>query len=232
MRHGEEEGVIDRLAVPLPGRHYVGHSVRELAEVVERNVPQSHERRHRFDVDGEGDGIPQRSVGVGEGAIQVGVRAGWSGGDDLARAHEDVHGADRLVGQAVPEAARLDPQPGDRPTEGNRAQLRDHQRHHATCQRRVDNGLVGRHSLNGRGASRWVDVDNAGQTRDVQTWSQGGGAGPEEVGRPLGQPDRHARVQARETLGHRLHSGLVLSPGHHRTLTSSRRCRRGGSLRG
>ena len=105
----------------------------------------------RLQLDGEAERIPQRAVGVGEGR-GTGPRARRrAGDDDLAVAGEDLRLEHRLVRQPGPERGRLDAQAGDRPAEGDRAQLRDDKGHEAVRKGRGDQVLVRRHALDARG---------------------------------------------------------------------------------
>ena len=215
---------VDRFLRPRPRRDDLADRRDERPKILERQMAQADEGRHRFDVDGERDGIPEGAVGVGEGAVELRVGPVRGGGDDLPGPDEDVHRADRLVRQAVAEAARFDAQPGHRAAEGDGAQLRDDQRHDTPSQGRLDESLVGRHALHGRRPRVGVDVQHGGEAGAVQSGPARGRPGSEEIGRPFGQPGRLPRIESGVTVGEQAHGGpvFVVGPGRHRDLTSSR----------
>ena len=201
---------VDRLAVPGTRRDDLPDRLGQRLQRVERQVSQPDERRHRLDVDGERHGIPEGAVGVGEGAKEVSVRARRRRGDDLARADEDVHRADRFVRQPVPETARLDPQASHGTAHGDGAQLRHDERHDPGREGGVDDALVGRHPLHRRGPGHRVDVDHPGQRRHIQARTHRGRPRAEQVGRPLGQPHGDVRVEVLVVEEECAHGGCVL----------------------
>ena len=188
---GEHDAVeeVDRLAVPGAGPHDLADGVLDVGQRPEPDVLQRHVGVHALELDGEAERIPQRAVGVREGVEQVRVVALRARDDDLAVTGEDLGLEHRLVREAGPERGRLDAQAGDRPAEGDRAQLRDDEGHEAVRKRRGDEVLVGRHPLDARRAAHRVEVDDVGQVRDVEP-GRVGRALAEEVGRALSQPDR------------------------------------------
>ena len=107
---------------------------------------------------------------------------------------------DRLVGQAVAEAGRLDAEAADRAAEGDRAQLRDDVGDQAVGQGRVDEVLVGAHALHVGGAAprRRSRSRRRGRRRRARA-RRVAGARSEEVGGLLGQPHGLARPGWRRT---------------------------------
>ena len=156
-------------------------------------MAQPHEAVDPLQLDLEAQRVAERAVGVGEGPEQVGVLVVGAGHDDLTGPGEDLHLADRLVRQAVAEGRGLDPEPGDRPAEGDGLELRDDQRHRPDRQGRVDEPFVGGHPLHLGDQPLGVDRQDVVELADVQAGHVETLAGAEEVGGALGQPDRLTR---------------------------------------
>ncbi len=226
---GLERGAVetvDALSLPAAGVGDLLHGAGQRVGVVEADVAQRDVGRHLLEVDDEPRGVAQRAVGVRERVEQV---VAGVDGDDLAVAGEDVHLAHRLVRQAVAEAGRLDAQAGDGAAEGDGAQLGHHQRDQAVGQRGRDEVLVGAHALDLGGARVRVDLEHAGQARDVEAGGGGGAAVPEQVRGLLGQAHRPARRDPGVGLPQPLHRLPVPAPDvlgivarHGRTTYSSR----------
>ena len=115
-------------------------------------MAQVHERLHGLELDGERQGVAESAEGVREPVEQVRVLVVGGGADDAAVAGQDLHLDDRLVRHPVAQRSGLDAQPGDRPAEGDRLELRDHQRHQPVPQRRVAQVLVSGHAADPGGA--------------------------------------------------------------------------------
>ena len=111
-------------------------------------------------------------------------------GEHLAGAGQDVHLQHRLVRQTVAERGGLDAEPGDRPAERDRLQLRHHQRRQPVGQRGGDEVLVCTHPGHIGGPGVGIDRDDARQPRCVQAPDSVLGPRPEQVRRGFGQPNR------------------------------------------
>ena len=208
--------------------------LRQQPGVVEAHVAQRDVGADRLELDAQPGGVAERAVGVGEGVEQL---VAGPGGDHLAGAGEHVHLDDRLVRQAAAEAGGLDAEAGDRAAEGDRAQLRDDERHQAVGQRRVDEVLVGRHAGHVGGAGLGVDEDHPVEAADVEAGRVRRLAGPEEVGGLLRQPDRLTWGDGGVRRAQPLDRARVLRPRHFpgshgvQLSASRRRLRRAGRSR-
>ena len=76
------------------------------------------------------------------------------------------------------------------PPEGDGLELGHHQRHQAVGQGGVDEMLVGGHALHVGGPSLSIHLDHPVEGRHVEAGAGSSGAGPEQIGRLLGQPHR------------------------------------------
>jgi hypothetical protein len=161
-------------------------------------VAQADVRLHRLELDAQPQGVAEGAVAVGQAAEQVGVRPVGGHVQELARAGEDVHVEHRLVGRAVAEAAALDAEPDHRAAERDRLELRHDERHQSVGERRVDELLVRRHAEHVGGARHRVDLEDAGEHRDVEAALRRVGAGAEQVARRLAQAHRCVGGQRRQ----------------------------------
>ncbi len=176
-------------------------------------MAQGDERLDGLEGDAQAGGVAERAVGVGEPVEEVCVLALGAGRDDLARAGEDVHLQDRLVGQAAAERRRLDAEAGHRTAQGDGLELGHHQRRQSVGQGRLHEVLVGAHPLDVRGARLRVDRDHAPQPGHVQARCVGGGSGTEQVGRLLGEPDRRVRRDGAIARGEPAHRKVMAGMG-------------------
>jgi hypothetical protein len=157
-------------------------------------MPERDVGRHRFESDPQPGGVAEAAVGVGERVEQV---VAGPDGDHLAGAGEDVHLEHGLVREPAAEAGRLDAETGDRATQRDGAQLWDHERDQPVREGRVDQVLVGAHALH-LGDRRTfgrvgIDLDDPGQTTDVQARRGARGSRTEQVGGLLRQSHRITR---------------------------------------
>ena len=77
----------------------------------------------------------------------------------------------------------------------------------------VDQMLVGGHALDVGGTSLGVDLDHPVEGRHVETRAGGPDAGPEQIGRLLGQPHRLPRRDVAVRRLQALHPVPVVGPG-------------------
>ena len=63
--------VVDRPALEAPGRDDAVQRGHQICECMEAQVSERDERLHGLELDAQADGIAQRAVGIGEGAVQV-----------------------------------------------------------------------------------------------------------------------------------------------------------------
>ena len=216
-----EHGAVHEVG-PVPLVTALGPDLRDRLHaglgVVEAEVPQVHERRHRLQLDRQRQGVAQSPVGVGEPAEQVRVLVVRGGRHHLAVAGQDLHGQDGLVRHAEAQRGGLDAQAGDRAPQGDRLQLGHHERHQSVPQRRVRQVLIGGHAAHHGGAGLRVHVQHPAERGDVQLGDPGAGrliAEPEQVGGALGQPHLRPGWHRRVGLLEAGHRGLVrlLQPG-------------------
>ncbi len=181
---------------PVPAQAAVLRDLRDRRHAGVRifitEMAQVHERRRRLELDGEGERVAERPVGVGEAPVERVMGVPGGGRDHAAVAGEDLHLGHRLVRHSAAQRAGLDAQAGDRAAERDRLQLRHDQRHQAVPQGGVGEVLVGRHAADDRRARRRVDAQHAPERRHVEAGRGAAAAEPEQVRRPLGQPDRAA----------------------------------------
>ena len=147
------------------------------------------------------------------------------GGDHLAGPGEDVELQHRLVRHPVAEGGRLDPQTADRAAEGDRLQLRDHERRQPVRQRGCDEILVGAHPGHVGRPGVAVDRDHPGQSRGVQPGCPVLLAEAEQVGGRLGQPDGGFRRDGPIAGQEPLHAGGVHGTRHGRCSGHDRHAR-------
>ena len=205
------------VAAEAPFRGDLGDRVHAVIRRREREMAQVHEGLHGLELDGERQGVAERAEGVREAVEQIRVLVVGGGADDAAVAGQDLHLDDRLVRHPVAQRSGLDAQPGDRPAEGDRLELRDHQRHQPVPQRRVAQVLVGGHAADPGGAAGRVDFQHVTEGGDVQPARSRGArrglrdavAEPEEVRGALGQADGSPGRQRRVGLAQPGHGGLV-----------------------
>ena len=135
---------------------------------VEREVAQVHVRPDRFELDGEGEGVAERPVGVREATEQVGVLVVVGGDDDAAVAGQDLQLGDGLVRHAVAQRGGLDAEAGDRAAEGDRLELGHHQRHQLVRERGVAEVLVGGHAPDAGRPGDGIDAQHVAERGDVK----------------------------------------------------------------
>ena len=91
--------------------------------------------------------VPESAVRIGEAVEKIPVRVVGTSDHRRAVAEQHLQLLDALVHQAVPERGGLDAHARDGAADRDRLELGDHARHDALGEGRIDQRLVGGHSL-------------------------------------------------------------------------------------